>query len=136
MAHETSTQEWLLGGGGLVTLGGGIVWAWNAIWARADKRQRELDARAAKLDEEEAQAVLDMKGRLNAIEGALVSMGEQLEQHRLALHILVAKVAREDPAAPELEQVANILGNAFPVHLHIPADMADAINRIDKGAAA
>lgn len=130
MADEPTTAQWLAGGGGLVVIGGGVKWLWDAMWGRSDKRTLALDAREAKLDAEEAAAVHDLKERLTSIEGTVAAQGKELEAHRIALHILVAKVARDEPTAPELQQVADILGSAFPLHLHVPADMNDALGRL------
>lgn len=130
MAAEPTTQQWLFAGGGMLALGGGVKWLWDALWGRADKRDKALDAREAKLDLEEAAAVQDLKLRLTAIEGQVAAQGKELEARRIAIHVLVAKVARDDPTAPELKQVADILGSAFPLHLHVPTDMSDTLGRI------
>lgn len=130
MPSEPTTTQWLLGGGGLALLGAGGKWLWDALWGRADKRTAALDVREAKIEAEEAAAVQDMKQRLTSIEGTVAGMGKELEAHRIALHILVAKVARDEPNAPELQQVADILGSAFPLHLHVPADMAAKLGEI------
>lgn len=122
--------EWLFGGG-LIAAGGGIKWLWDQWIKRADKRQAELDAREHELDEKEAASVKKMEERIGALENTVAAYGKELEAHRIAIHILVAKVARDDPKAPELKQVAEILGAAFPVHLHTPADMLATLRQID-----
>ncbi|MDX3908432.1 MAG: hypothetical protein QHC67_01240 [Sphingobium sp.] len=130
MAEQpTSTLQWLLGGGGLVAIGGGVSWLWTQLTGWNSSRKAELDAREAKLNEEEAAAVKDLKERLGKVEDTVMAQGKALEAHRIAIHVLVAKVARDDPRAPELKQVADILGSAFPIHLQVPDDMTATLQR-------
>lgn len=122
---DAHSSEWLLGGGGLLVLGGGIKWLWDRIFGRLDKRQADLDAK-------EAAIVRKMEERLKALEQRVEEQGVELEAHRISIHILVAKVRRDDPDAPELMQVGEILGAAFPLHLRVPTDMIDTLNRMDR----
>tara|TARA_R110000868_G_scaffold100109_1_gene275275 strand:+ start:24543 stop:24938 length:396 start_codon:yes stop_codon:yes gene_type:complete len=122
--------EWLFGGG-LIAAGGGIKWLWDQWTKRADKRQAELDAREHEIEEREAASVKKMEERLDALESKVSAQGVELEAHRIAIHIMVAKVARDDPQAPELKQVAEILGSAFPAFLHTPSDMIAMLAKID-----
>lgn len=130
MADDPTPLQWALGGGGLIAIGGGVKWLWDALWGRADRRSAALDAREAKLDAEEAAAVQDLKERLTSIEGTVAAQGKELEAHKIALHILLVKVTRDDPTAPELKMVADLLGSAFPLHLHVPQDMGDMFGKM------
>lgn len=123
-------MEWLFGGG-LIAAGGGIKWLWDQWTKRADKRQAELDAREHDIEEREAASVKKMEERLGALESKVSAQGVELEAHRISIHILVAKIARDDPHAPELLQVAELLGAAFPAHLHTPSDMLATLAKLD-----
>ncbi len=122
--------EWLFGGG-LIATGGGIKWLWDQWTKRADKRQAELDAREHEIEEREAASVKKMEERLDALESKVSAQGVELEAHRIAIHIMVAKVARDDPQAPELKQVAEILGSAFPAFLQTPSDMIAMLAKME-----
>lgn len=132
MPDVTATDA-AIGGVSFAAVWAGIKWAARFITGRHDQREAALNAREEKLDAEEAAQVTALKERLERIEQTQASQGRELEAHRVAIGILVAKVARDDPTAPELKQVAEILGAAFPIHLHSPPDMAETLGRIRGG---
>lgn len=113
MPDEPTTAQWLLGGGGLVGIGAGARWLieW---WGKRDERREEREARLAG---EESQKVQTLNVRVGQLE-------DRLARLMIAVNILIAKEYRSDPVSPELQQVRAILGEAFPLHLHVPADMA------------
>lgn len=119
MSDEPTTAQWLLGGGGLFGLGAGVRW-FIEWWGKRDERRKEREER--KIAQESAQ-VQELNARLDQMEIKLTSL-------TVAVDILVAKEFRSDPNSPELQQVKAILGDAFPLHLHVPADMADTLDRI------
>ena len=110
--EHATTAQWLLGGGGLVGLGAGARWLieW---WGNRDERRLE---REAKLHGEESAKVQALNIRVDQLE-------DKITRLTVAVNILVAKEYRLDPKSPELLQVRAILGDAFPLHLHVPADM-------------
>ncbi|MCP3730446.1 hypothetical protein M9978_08390 [Sphingomonas sp. MG17] len=140
---DVSGSDMAIGGGAFAASWAGLKWLAEFLTNRTDKRdadrdarakQRaaELDAREAKLDAQEAAKVTALEGRLEALEKKQEQQGEELERYRRVIDILVAKVAREDPNAPELRQVASLLGPLWPIHLHAPPDMADLIDKLNK----
>ncbi|KMS58767.1 hypothetical protein [Sphingobium cupriresistens] len=119
MADEPTTAQWLLGGGGLVACGAGLKWLveW---WSKRDERRQ---AREDRLRTQESQQVQGLNVRIDQLEDKLTKL-------TVAVNILVAKEFRSDPHSPELLQVQAILGDAFPLHLHVPQDMIDAIGKL------
>lgn len=121
---DVSTTDAVAAGGTFALVWQGIKWATRFIAGRLDKRERELNERELRLDAQEAELVASLKGRLEVVE-------REIESLRIAVGIMVAKVAREDPAAPELKQVERILGTAFPMRLDMPPDMGAALGKLD-----
>ncbi len=119
MAHETSTSEWLLGGGGLVGIGMGVRWLLE-WWGKRDERKQQ---RAERRSTKEFQKVRDLNNRLEQLE-------DKMSRLTIAVNILIAKEYRSDPNSPELQQVRAILGDVFPLHLHVPQDMTDKLGEI------
>lgn len=119
MADNPTTSEWLLGGGGLVGIGMGVRWLLEWWGKRDDRRQQREDRRAAR----ESNEVIELTARLNQLE-------EKMTRLTIAVNILVAKEFRSDPNSPELQQVRVILGDAFPLQLHVPQDMNDKVGEI------
>ncbi len=119
MSDEPTTAQWLLGGGGLFGLGAGARWLLE-WWGKRDERRQE---RAARLAGEETVKVNALNVRLDLLE-------EKVTRFTIAMNILIAKEYRIDPTSPELQQVRAILGEAFPLHLHVPADMTSKLKDI------
>ncbi|KZC83302.1 hypothetical protein AYR46_01600 [Sphingobium yanoikuyae] len=119
MADEPTTAQWLLGGGGLFGLGAGAKWLLE-WWSKRDDRRQE---REAKLQGEESKKVQSLNIRVDQLE-------DKITRLTVAVNILVAKEYRSDPNSPELLQVRAILGDAFPLHLHVPADMEARLEEI------
>lgn len=106
--------------GGVVAIGAGLKWTWDKLTTLRATREAKLSAR-------EEEYVAKMEARLAAAEKRLDDQEAELERHRIALAILVAKEARTNPGSAELLQVQSILGTAFPLHLSIPADMTEKL---------
>lgn len=121
MADEPtiSLTKWLASGGA----GGGLVWLWTQF-----KQYRK--SRAARLEEREEKYVAKLEARLDALEKTVDHQGEELEKHRIALGILIAKEERIDPGSAELRMVRAILGTAYPVMPSTPQDMRDMLDKI------
>ncbi|KQN09828.1 hypothetical protein ASE85_02520 [Sphingobium sp. Leaf26] len=119
MSDEPTTAQWLVGGGGLVGIGAGARWLieW---WGKRDERRQ---AREERLIARESAQVQDLNSRIDQLEDKLTKL-------TVAVNILVAKEFRSDPSSPELMQVQAILGDAFPLHLHVPQDMHDTLGRM------
>lgn len=122
MSDDPTLRGWLFGGG-LVSIGGGAVWLWGQV-----KQFRK--SRAARLEEREEKYVAKLEARLDALEEAVEQQGKELENHRWALSILIAKEERTDPNSVELRQVQKILGKAYPVPANTPRDMRDMLDKI------
>ena len=106
--------EWLFVGGGVLAIGGGIRWLWDAFFSRLDKREKAIEARENELEAKEAERVKALTERVTILEGALEKQGEELRRVHLALGVLIAKEMRLDPDSEELKQVTRILINGRP----------------------
>ena len=104
----TEANDWLFAGGGLLALGAGMKWLWDAIFSRLDKREAELERK-------EEEHVTALKERVSALEALVTNQGEELRRLSLGLGILIAKEQRNEPESVELQQVMNIIatGNAL-----------------------
>lgn len=125
-SSETNPIAWLLGGGGLVALGGGVKWLWDKISNARATRERKIEAR-------EDGYVKKIEARLAQVESMLTAQAREIERHRLSIALLVAEVARTHPTAPVLAQVERILGDAFPLHIGIPPDMQASLDAMHDG---
>lgn len=123
MADDNSVASWMLGGGGLIAFGSGLKWAWDKISNWRASREAKLEAR-------EDEYVKKLEERLVAVEKLAEHHSGELERHRLALGILIAKECRTDPNSTELMQVRAILGASFPVHL-TPTDMQASLDKLN-----
>ncbi|QQN73180.1 hypothetical protein [Croceicoccus sp. YJ47] len=95
-------------------IGGGLRFAWKQLTGRIDKRGAELDAREKAFEEMR-------DSRIRVLEAEVARMGDRLQQvmdtvgrQRTAIHLLVSKIARDEPGAPELAHVQVLLGEEFP----------------------
>ena len=107
-------------------LGKAAQWVWASYRDAGASRSAKLDRWHDELTQREHALKAEMDRQLSEMR----VVQEELEAHRIAIHVLVAKVARDDPHAPELRQVADVLGAAFPLHLEVPADMAAVLGRV------
>ena len=107
-------------------LGKAAQWVWAGYRDAGASRSAKLDRWHDELTQREHALKAEMDRQLSEMR----VVQEELEAHRIAIHVLVAKVARDDPHAPELRQVADVLGAAFPLHMEVPADMAAVLGRV------
>lgn len=116
-------------------LGKAAQWVWASYRDAGASRSAKLDRWHDELTQREHALKAEMDRQLSEMrvvqaEQGKAEQGKELEAHRIAIHVLVAKVARDDPHAPELRQVADVLGAAFPLHMEVPADMAAVLGRV------
>lgn len=126
-AHPEPAQHavsWLFGGGGLVAIGYGLRWLWEKITGLRETREAKLAKREAELEKR-------VNDRLGHLETEIAGLKDEQEKSRVVIGILVAKVARDDPEAPELKQVERILGAAFPIAFGLPAEMREQLAQIN-----
>lgn len=104
----SDATNWLFAGGGLLAIGAGLKWLWDAIFSRLDKREAEIERK-------EEEHVTALKDRVSALEALVANQGEELRRLSLGLDILIAKERRNEPESIELQQVMNIIatGNAL-----------------------
>ena len=107
-------------------LGKAAQWVWASYRDAGASRSAKLDRWHDELTQREHALKAEMDRQLSEMR----VVQEELEAHRIAIHVLVAKVARDDPHAPELRQVADVLGAAFPLHMEVLADMAAVLGRV------
>lgn len=103
-----ATLDWLFAGGGLIVLGGGIKWAYDALFARLDKRE-------AAIEEKEEAHVTALKERVSVLEALVTRQGEDIRRLTLALGVLTAKEQRQEPDSIELKQVSSIMSTGVMV---------------------
>ena len=130
-ATINSTVGWALSGGGLVVIGGALKWLWDKITTLRATREARLEAR-------EREYVAKIEARLKAVEllvgeqaKTIYDQGRELERHRLAIALLVNDVGTHRPTATVLDQVRAILGDAFPLVVPNPAEIADLAAQIE-----
>ena len=111
-------------------LGKAAQWVWASYRDAGASRSAKLDRWHDELTQREHALKAAIDQQLTQIRVIQAEQGKELEAHRIAIHVLVAKVARDDPHAPELRQVADVLGAAFPLHMEVPADMAAVLGRV------
>ena len=104
----TEATNWLFAGGGLLALGAGFKWLYDAFFSRLDKREAEIERK-------EEEHVTALKERVTALEALVTNQGEELRRLTLGLGILIAKEQKNEPESIELQQVMNIIatGNAL-----------------------
>jgi hypothetical protein len=110
-------------GGGFAAIWHGVKWSVGFLTGRHDKRAAELDRREAELAKK-------IDERLGQLEATVTKLEEEQRRTRVAVSILVAKVARDDPGAPELRQVREILRDSFPVDYGLPSDHQASLDKL------
>jgi hypothetical protein len=134
---SASSVEWLLKGGGMATLGGGLVWLWGALSGRWNRERADAM-------QMQAASITDLKAELANVR-ALV---EQCEAHRdtdqrafarldervrLAMHLAVVSCEQANvPIAqtPGLQAIARLFRDTFAVDDTIPPDMQALLVRL------
>ena len=111
-------------------LGKAVQWIWTSYRDAGVSRSAKLERWHDELTQREHALKAAIDQQLAQMRTVQAEQGKELEAHRIAIHVLVAKVARDDPHAPELRQVADVLGAAFPLHLEVPPDMAATLGRV------
>lgn len=127
MSH--APDGWDIGGivGGIVAVLGAVGAAIKWLWDRSTESRATREAR---IDAKEDEYVARLEKRLGVLEARVTHQDEELRKHAMALGILIAKVGRDDPDAPELATVARILGESFPLMTATPSDMIAAIEKL------
>ena len=104
-------------------IGATAKWLWDSINARIDKRasemdvmQAELNAREKAFDDKRDSEIAVLKSNMERLEGLYESLSEKVGRQRAAIHLLVAKILKEDPNAIELVLVEGLLGEDFPLN--------------------
>ncbi len=113
----TTTLDWagIIGASVLVlgAIGSAFKWLFGRADRREERQQKREDAYVEKIEE-----------RLAALEKRI---GELWTCFNLVTHALHS----QNPIDPALQRAADILGDAFPINLNTPADMQDALRRMD-----
>lgn len=122
----------------LGVIGGAIRWGWVQLTGRIDRRAAELDAREKAFEETRDNKIKLLEERIAHLSGEMQRIRDTVSKQRTAISLLVAKIARDEPAAPELALVEKLLGDEFPGFLRIddtrtglPRGMADLARGID-----
>lgn len=117
----------------LLTLAGaGLKFAWNQLTGRIDARAMKLDVREKAFEDTRDARVGILEAEVKRLAERLQTITDLVGRQRTAIHLLVARIAREDPTATELVLVEKLLGAEFPAILRAddpapftPHDMAD-----------
>lgn len=118
----------------LAVLGAGIKYLFTMIFTRSDRRIADLEKREAELAKSRDGRVADLEKTVALLDQRLGALGELVSNQRMAIHLLVTKIAQDEPDAMVLRQVDKLLGNEFPAWLRtLPPDMIEAAGRIKDG---
>lgn len=118
MADMNGPSGWDIGGivGGAVAVLGAIGAAFSFIINRADRKEKELNAR--------------LENRVAELEAKDDKREREVIALRLAFEIVAGVVRRTDPANPELARAERILEAAFPTDLNTPHDMLAMLTKL------
>lgn len=94
--------------------GTAIKWLWDKVNARIDKRTAELDARERAFDDKRDGEIEVLKAEVKRLADGYDQLTDVVSRQRTAIHLLVAKILKEEPDAPELKLVEHLLGHEFP----------------------
>lgn len=114
----------------LGVIGAALRFAWTQLTGRIDKRTKELDARERAFEEARDSRVRVLEADVQRLAQQLQKVTDFVGRQRSAIHLLVAKIAREEPTAPELILVEKLLGDEFPGFLRTdppPAATAEQV---------
>ena len=122
-------------------LGAGFRFAWTQLTARIDKRTIELDVREKAFEETRDSRVRVLEVEVGRLAEQLQKVTDFVGRQRTAIHLLVAKIARDEPGAPELSLVEKLLGDEFPSFLRVevppspmPPDMRELVRKLEEEA--
>lgn len=105
-------------------IGAAIKWTWDKINARIDKRtsemevwQAELNAREKAFEDKRDSEIAVLKAEVQRLSDGYKSLTNVVAKQRTAIHLLVAKILKDDPEALELKLVEAMLGSEFPISM-------------------
>lgn len=98
-------------------IGAAIKFAWDRLVGRIDKRAADLDARERAFEESRDARVGILDAQVQRLADRLQTITDLVGRQRTAIHLLVARIARDEPTAPELALVEKLLGDEFPAIL-------------------
>lgn len=117
-----------------VAAGKGIGWLLNWRDARAKTRAAKLDRWHEELLKREKELDDKLDQRMNGLERQVGDLTVAVDKWRMAFHMVAAELLQRHPQSAALIQAQKILAEAFPIHLAMPADMEEALGRIDEAS--
>lgn len=105
--------------------GAGLRFGWGHLVGRIDRRATELDAREQAFEEKRDARVGILEAEVKRLGDRLQAITDLVGRQRTAIHLLVARIARDDPTAAELVLVEKLLGEEYPVILRPAAPVAN-----------
>lgn len=102
--------QWLVGGGGIASVAAAINWVYSNLTKKMEAREDDIKEREHALEQRIATERATLEARVESLEGIIRTITDSLSAHRSALILLVAKVMRDDPNAPELRIVEGLVG--------------------------
>lgn len=115
-----------------------VKWLWGERTRARDSYRKKLEAWDASLSDREAKFDAATGERMAALEQQVKVLtdhtAECQRQHgmlREAFILVTVELAGVRPGSPALLRARKLLGDAFPIEMEIPPDMAEALRRID-----
>lgn len=117
--------------------GGGVKWLWSQVTSRTGKREEDIKAREKAMDVARDRRFSELEAEVSGLSDRMETLASLVSVQRTAIHLLVAKIARDEPEAWELRQVEQLLGMEFPIFLRtkaapVPSDMRETLEKIDR----
>lgn len=97
--------------------------------AKLEAWHRELSAREAHLNTQQAAFQAMLERRLAEQDDKISGLEGELEKYRVSTAALFARVAHHDPEDPVLKQVGQLLGSGIPI---MPGDFDGALDDLIK----
>lgn len=118
----------------VVAAGKGIAWVLNWRDARAKTRAAKLDRWHEELLKREKELDDKIDNRMAGLEHQVGELGRAVDKWRMAFHLVAAELLQRHPQSAALMQAQKILAEVFPISLAVPADMEEALGRIDEAS--
>ena len=122
----------------LGVLGTAGRFAWVNLTGRIDKRSSDLDAREKAFEDKRDSRISVLEADVKRLSDRYQMLSDIVGRQRTAIHLLVAKILKDDPGAPELVLVEKLLGDEFPAlmrvddeHVGVPKNLKDLATKLD-----
>lgn len=138
---DLSATDAAIGGGSFAAVWAGIKWAVRFITGRQDRREAELNAREARLDEQESEQMRALREEVEALKAWQRDVTAERERdHRkmdrvaMLCRLFIEEIEQINPGSSLAMQGRALLMRDFPelfVLAPTPPDMMASIARLD-----